>query len=61
MGDRTQRARGKLDETKGSLKRQTGRDTGRTQTEFRGAAEELKGKAKNAIGRARSSMKKNTR
>ena len=45
MGDRTQRVKGKAEETKGRLKRETGAATGRPGTEARGAGEELKGKA----------------
>ena len=61
MADRTQRVKGKAEETKGRLKRETGQATGRPGTEARGAAEELKGKAKNAVGKARSAVKKSTR
>ena len=61
MGDRTQRLKGKAEETKGRLKRETGQATGRPGTEARGAVEELKGKAKNAVGRARSAAKESTR
>ena len=61
MADRAQRARGKAEETKGRVRRETGIATGRPETESRGAAEEAKGKTKNAIGRARSAFKKSTR
>ncbi len=61
MGDRSQRVRGKAEETKGALKRDAGREAGHPGTESRGAAEELKGKTKNTVGRARSSVKKATR
>ena len=56
MGDRTQRAEGKAEETKGRVKRAAGAATGDSGTEARGAGEELKGKAKNAVGRARSAV-----
>ena len=58
MGDRTQRVKGKVEETKGKVKREVGVRTGRPGTEARGAGEELKGKAKNAVGKARSAVKK---
>jgi uncharacterized protein YjbJ (UPF0337 family) len=61
MGDRSQRVKGKTEETKGRLKRETGIAAGRPGTETRGAAEEIKGKLKNAVGRARSAAKKATR
>jgi uncharacterized protein YjbJ (UPF0337 family) len=61
MGDRTQRVKGKAEEVKGRLKRDTGAATGRPGTEARGAGEELKGKLKNAVGKARSAAKKSTR
>lgn len=61
MGDRTQRVKGKTEETKGRVKRATGAATGDRSTEAKGAGEELKGKAKNAVGKARSSLKKSTR
>jgi uncharacterized protein YjbJ (UPF0337 family) len=61
MGDRAQRAEGKVEETKGRVKRSAGAATGDRSTEARGAGEELKGKAKNAVGRARSAVKKSTR
>jgi uncharacterized protein YjbJ (UPF0337 family) len=61
MGDRTQRAKGKAEETKGRAKREAGIATGRPGTQARGAAEELKGKTKNTVGRARSAVKKSTR
>ncbi|MBV9334940.1 MAG: CsbD family protein [Solirubrobacterales bacterium] len=61
MGDRTQRVKGKAEETKGRLKREAGDATGRPETVARGAAEEAKGKAKNTVGKARSAFKKSTR
>jgi uncharacterized protein YjbJ (UPF0337 family) len=61
MGDRTQRIEGKVEETKGNLKKNVGRETGRPGTEARGAVEETKGKVKNAVGKARSEIKKATR
>jgi len=61
MGDRTQRVKGKAEETKGRMKRAGGAATGDRSTEAKGAGEELKGKAKNAVGKARSAVKKSTR
>jgi uncharacterized protein YjbJ (UPF0337 family) len=61
MADRAQRAEGKLEETKGRVKRGAGAATGNRSTEAEGAGEELKGKAKNAVGKARSAVKKATR
>jgi len=61
MGDRTQRVKGKAEETKGRMKRKTGDATGRPGTAARGAAEEVKGKTKNAAGKASSAFKKSTR
>ena len=50
MADRAQRVKGKAEETKGRVKRETGVASGRPGTETRGAGEELKGKARNAVG-----------
>jgi uncharacterized protein YjbJ (UPF0337 family) len=61
MGDRTQRVKGKGEEVKGRVKRETGIATGRPGTELRGAGEEAKGKAKNTVGKVRSAAKKATR
>ena len=61
MGDRAQRVEGKAKELKGALKREAGVASGRPATEAEGAGEELKGKTKNALGKARSAVKKNTR
>lgn len=61
MGDRKQRAEGKVNELKGSAKREAGRATDKPSTEARGAAEEIKGKTQNAAGKARSAVKKATR
>lgn len=51
MGDRLQRVKGKVEETKGKVKKNVSV----------GAGEELKGKTKNTAGRARSAIKKTTR
>ena len=61
MGDRMQRAKGKAEETKGKIKKNVGRETGRGSTEAKGAAEEAKGKVKKTVGKARSAVKKATR
>lgn len=59
MGDRTQRLEGKAKEVKGRVKRDVSRDAGHSGS--RGAGEEIAGKAKNAVGKARSAVKKGTR
>jgi uncharacterized protein YjbJ (UPF0337 family) len=51
MGDRLQRVKGKVEETKGKVRKNVSV----------GAGEELKGKTKSAAGRARSALKKHTR
>jgi uncharacterized protein YjbJ (UPF0337 family) len=61
MGDRMQRVEGKAKEVKGRMKREAGADSGRQRTATSGAGEELAGKAKNAVGKARSALKKSTR
>jgi uncharacterized protein YjbJ (UPF0337 family) len=61
MADRTQRAEGKAEELKGRVERGADTATGDRSTEAKGAGEELKGKAKNAVGKARSAVKKSTR
>jgi uncharacterized protein YjbJ (UPF0337 family) len=61
MGERTQRAEGKMEEAKGRLKQTAGRATGRGDTEARGVADDVKGKAKDAVGKVRSVAKRNTR
>jgi uncharacterized protein YjbJ (UPF0337 family) len=61
MGDRMQRAKGKVTETKGRMKKDAGAATGRRDVEARGAGEEAKGRVQNAAGRARSALKKATR
>ena len=61
MGDRTQRAKGAAEETKGQVKKETGRVTKNRSQEAGGAAETVKGKVKGAVGKARSAAKKATR
>ena len=61
MGDRMQRAKGKLEETKGSFKRNVGRETGDREMQAKGTGEEMKGKGQNTLGKARSAIKKATR
>jgi uncharacterized protein YjbJ (UPF0337 family) len=61
MGDRMQRARGKAKETKGTIKKNIGIETGRPGTEARGIEEQLEGKAEKTVGKARSALKKSTR
>jgi uncharacterized protein YjbJ (UPF0337 family) len=61
MGDRTQRVEGKLKEAKGRVKRDAGAASVHPETEAGGAVDEVKGKAKNAVGKARSAVKRDTR
>jgi uncharacterized protein YjbJ (UPF0337 family) len=61
MGDRTQRAKGAAKETKGEVKKETGRVTRNRSQEAGGAAESAKGKVKRAAGKVRSEAKKATR
>lgn len=61
MADRAQRAEGAAEETKGKVKKETGRVTRNRSQEAAGAAETAKGKAKRAVGKARSEAKKTTR
>ena len=61
MGDRSQRAKGAAEETKGKVKKETGRVTQDRSQEAAGAAETAKGKAKRAAGKAGSEVKKATR
>jgi len=61
MGDRTQRLKGKANETVGRTKADAGYRTGSGKTEAKGVAQTLKGKMQQAVGKARSNAKKNTR
>jgi uncharacterized protein YjbJ (UPF0337 family) len=61
MGDRTQRIKGKANETAGKAKGAVGHETGHGKTEAKGAAQTLKGKAQQTVGNARSAAKKKTR
>jgi uncharacterized protein YjbJ (UPF0337 family) len=61
VGDRMQRAKGKLEETKGSVKKNVGRETGDPELEAKGAGEEFTGKSQNTLGKARSALKRVTR
>ena len=61
MGDRMQRAKGKVEETKGSAKKNIGRETGDPELEAKGAGDEVKGKGQNTLGKARSALKRMTR
>jgi uncharacterized protein YjbJ (UPF0337 family) len=61
MGDRTQRLKGKANETAGKAKANTGVMTGSGKTEAKGVGKMVKGKAQKTAGKARSSAKKATR
>lgn len=61
MGDRTQRVKGKANETVGKAKAAAGYQTGRGKTEAKGTGQALKGKTQQAVGKARSAAKKKTR
>jgi uncharacterized protein YjbJ (UPF0337 family) len=61
MGDRTQRLKGKANETAGKAKAAVGYETGSGSTEAKGAGQAVKGKAQQTVGKARSAAKKKTR
>ena len=61
MGDRTQRVKGKANETIGRTKANVGHDSGRGKTEAKGVGQMVKGKTQQAVGKARSNVKKATR
>jgi uncharacterized protein YjbJ (UPF0337 family) len=61
MGDRTQRLKGKANETIGRTKANAGYESGRGKTEAKGVGQMVKGKAQQAVGKARSNAKKATR
>jgi uncharacterized protein YjbJ (UPF0337 family) len=61
MGDRTQRLKGKANETVGKAKANTGYTTGNKKTEAKGVGKAIKGEAQQAAGKARSAVKKRTR
>jgi uncharacterized protein YjbJ (UPF0337 family) len=61
MGDRTQRLKGKANETAGRAKANAGVSTGRKKTEAKGVGKAVKGKAQQAAGKTRSAVKKKTR
>jgi uncharacterized protein YjbJ (UPF0337 family) len=60
MGDRTQRAKGKVNEAAGRAKAAAGYHTGSGKTEAKGVGKQLKGKSQEAAGKARSTAKKKT-
>ena len=61
MGDRTQRAKGNLNEAAGKAKAATGRAMSNRSMEAKGAAKALKGKTQQAVGKGRSAAKKASR
>ena len=61
MGDRTQRLKGKANETAGRAKANAGYETRSGKTEAKGVGKMVKGKAQQAAGKARSTAKKKTR
>jgi uncharacterized protein YjbJ (UPF0337 family) len=61
MGDRTQRLKGKANETAGKAKANVGVTSGRGKTEAKGVGQAVKGKAQQAAGKTRSAVKKKTR
>lgn len=61
MGDRTQRVKGKANETAGKVKAAAGYQSGSGKTEAKGEGKVLKGKAQKAVGKARSTAKSKTR
>ena len=61
MGDRTQRLKGKANETVGRAKANAGYESGHGKTEAKGVGQMLKGKTQKAVGKARSNAKKATR
>jgi uncharacterized protein YjbJ (UPF0337 family) len=61
MADRTQRLKGKANETAGKAKANVGYETGSKKTEAKGVGKVAKGKAQQTAGKARSTVKKKTR
>jgi uncharacterized protein YjbJ (UPF0337 family) len=61
MADRTQRLKGKANETVGKAKANTGVQTGSKKTEAKGVGKMVKGKAQKTAGKARSATTKATR
>ena len=61
MADRTQRLKGKANETVGKAKANAGYSTGNKTTEAKGVGKAVKGKAQQTAGKARSAVKKKTR
>jgi uncharacterized protein YjbJ (UPF0337 family) len=58
MGDRAQRAKGKLNVSAGKAESAVGRTTRNRSAEAKGAAKAVKGKTQQAIGKARGAAKK---
>jgi uncharacterized protein YjbJ (UPF0337 family) len=61
MADRTQRLKGKANETVGRAKANVGARSGSGKTGAKGVGKMVKGKAQQAAGKARSAAKKKTR
>jgi uncharacterized protein YjbJ (UPF0337 family) len=61
MAGKMQQLKGKANEAVGRKKANFGLDTGRGETEAKGAGKMIKGKAQQAAGKARSAVKKKSR
>jgi uncharacterized protein YjbJ (UPF0337 family) len=61
MADRTQRVKGKANEAAGEAKANVGYTTGSRKTEAKGVGKAVKGKTQQAVGKARSTVKKKRR
>jgi uncharacterized protein YjbJ (UPF0337 family) len=61
VGDRTQRVKGKGNELAGKTKSRVGYQSRKPKTEAKGGAQAVKGKTQQAVGKARSTVKKKTR
>jgi uncharacterized protein YjbJ (UPF0337 family) len=61
MGDRTQRLKGKVNESVGRAKANTGHASGHGKTEAKGVGQMVKGKTQKTVGKARKNVKKATR
>jgi uncharacterized protein YjbJ (UPF0337 family) len=61
MGDRTQRLKGKANETIGDAKIKASRTRASKSTGAGGVAQKAKGKTQQTVGKARSAVKKSTR
>ena len=60
MGDRIQRLKGKMNKAAGRSKSEAGYRSGSPRTELKGNAQSLKGETQEAMGKARSKVRKAT-